>query len=366
VLEVKVIEGLGTTIDVILVNGVLNEGDMIVICGMNGPITTTIRALLTPQPLREMRVKGTYIHHKRIQASQGVKISAQHLETAIAGSSLLVVNPNDQEEIARIQREVMKDLEMMKGKVDKAGHGVYVQASTLGSLEALLNFLGEMKIPVCGVNIGPINKKDVMRASVMLEHEDAKHLAVILAFDVKESKEAHDLADDMGVKIFRAEIIYHLFDQFTAYMDEIAAKKREETSAEAVFPVRLRIYPEHIFNKKDPILLGVEILEGTLKIGTPICVPSKSFIYLGRVTSVQINFKDVPEAKKGVSVAMKIEMEDPGAQSKVYGRHFDFQDELVSKISRQSIDVLKEIYKDTLSKEDVQLLFKLKPLFGIK
>ncbi|MQL89570.1 hypothetical protein Taro_022148 [Colocasia esculenta] len=34
VLEVKVIEGLGTTIDVVLVNGVLHEGDQIVVCGM--------------------------------------------------------------------------------------------------------------------------------------------------------------------------------------------------------------------------------------------------------------------------------------------------------------------------------------------
>ncbi len=59
----KVIEGLGTTIDIILVNGVLNVADTIVISGFNGPIVTTIRALLTPQPMREMRVKGEYIHH---------------------------------------------------------------------------------------------------------------------------------------------------------------------------------------------------------------------------------------------------------------------------------------------------------------
>lgn len=71
VLEVKVIEGLGTTIDVILSNGVLREGDRIVMCGLNGAITTNVRALLTPQPLKELRVKGSYVHHKEVKAALG-------------------------------------------------------------------------------------------------------------------------------------------------------------------------------------------------------------------------------------------------------------------------------------------------------
>jgi translation initiation factor 5B len=39
VLEVKVIEGHGTTVDVVLVNGMLHEGDQIVVCGMQVKIT---------------------------------------------------------------------------------------------------------------------------------------------------------------------------------------------------------------------------------------------------------------------------------------------------------------------------------------
>lgn len=66
VLEVKVIEGFGATIDVVLVNGVLKVQDTIVLQGLNGPIVTQIRALLTPQPMKEMRVKNEYIHHRSI------------------------------------------------------------------------------------------------------------------------------------------------------------------------------------------------------------------------------------------------------------------------------------------------------------
>ena len=40
VLEVKVIEGLGTTIDVVLVNGLLKVQDTIVLQGFNGHIVT--------------------------------------------------------------------------------------------------------------------------------------------------------------------------------------------------------------------------------------------------------------------------------------------------------------------------------------
>ena len=53
----KALPGLGTTIDVILVNGHICEGDTIVVAGQEGPVVTQVRGLLMPQPLRELRVK---------------------------------------------------------------------------------------------------------------------------------------------------------------------------------------------------------------------------------------------------------------------------------------------------------------------
>lgn len=95
VLEVKKIKGIGTTIDVVLVNGKLSEGDTIVVAGFNGPIVTKIRALLTPQPMKEMRVKGEYINHKFLYGAMGIKISAPDLDHALAGGELLKAENDD-------------------------------------------------------------------------------------------------------------------------------------------------------------------------------------------------------------------------------------------------------------------------------
>jgi len=109
---------------------------------------------------------------------------------------------------------------------------------------------------------------------------------------------------------------------------------------------------------------GVKVEAGIIKCGTPLCVPSKEFIYIGICTSIQKNEKDVDTARKGEEVCVKIE--SPGGEApKMFGRHFDETDLLCSKITRESIDACKDYFRDDLIKSDWALMVELKKLFEI-
>uniref|UniRef100_A0A8C0BKM1 Eukaryotic translation initiation factor 5B n=2 Tax=Buteo japonicus TaxID=224669 RepID=A0A8C0BKM1_9AVES len=360
VMEVKALPGMGTTIDVILINGRLKEGDTIIVPGVEGPIVTQIRGLLLPPPMKELRVKNQYEKHKEVVAAQGVKILGKDLEKTLAGLPLLVAYKED--EVPVLKDELIHELKQTLNAIKLEEKGVYVQASTLGSLEALLEFLKTSEVPYSGINIGPVHKKDVMKASVMLEHDP--QYAVILAFDVRIERDAQEMADSLGVRIFSAEIIYHLFDAFTKYRQDYKKQKQEEFKHIAVFPCKMKILPQFIFNSRDPIVMGVVVEAGQVKQGTPMCVPSKNFVEIGIVTSIEINHKPVEVAKKGQEVCVKIEP-IPGESPKMYGRHFEATDILVSKISRQSIDALKDWFRDEMQKSDWQLIVELKKVFEI-
>ncbi|KAH9689792.1 eukaryotic translation initiation factor 5B [Citrus sinensis] len=379
ILEVKVCEGYGTTIDVVLINGVLHEGDKIV-----EPIDTKIQALLTPHPMKELRVKGVYQHHKEIKAAQGIKITAQGLQDAIAGTSLYVVGPNDDlEDVKKAAMEEMKSVteaasEGMKSvmsKVDKTCEGVCMQASTWGSLEALLAFFisSKMSIPVRDISIGPVHKKDVVTASIMLDKK--KEYAAILAFDLKVTPEAQELANKLGVKIFNADTIYHLYNQFEAYIKNVMEMKKREVAADAVFPCVLKI--SLIFRRKDPVILGIVVLEGM--VGTPICFTRENeLIDVGRVASIKNNDKPVDVAKKGQEVSIKvrddltfvIEGGNSEEMQKNFFRNFGVGDELVSHISRRvnvsniGLLTVASNFQDDMSRKDWNLV-KLSTGLGI-
>jgi translation initiation factor 5B len=370
-MEVKPVQGYGMTIDAILVNGTLNSGDTVVLCGINGPIVTRVRYLLTPQPLREMRVKGEYQNNSSIKAAHCIKIVADGLSEVVAGTQLYRVEK--EEDIEAYKQEVLKEIDTFTNNLSIAKDkiGVAVQSSTLGSLEALLSFLDKMKVPVGSVSLGPVHKKHIVHP-VMMKKKAPKY-ACVLAFDVEITQEAKLVAEKERVKIFDAKVIYHLFDSFTKHVQEYDNILKEKNREYAVFPTVLQVLC--CFRAKDPLVIGCRVLEGQIRIGTPLCVREKDGMKIGRVIGLQVNNKDVKIGKRGMDLAVKLEgktmikekhmengkmVEVEREQLLNYGRQFGENTVLASAISRKSIDALKESFRDEMEHDDWQLIIELK------
>lgn len=364
VMEVKAIEGLGKSIDAILVNGCLQNGDQMVLAGQQGPFATHIRQIYTPPANKDLRVKNAWVKHDRVKGATGVKIVGRgdEIEKSLAGMPMYIARKDDEVEYfkAELEDEIGDALDAIR----TASEGVYVQASTLGSLEALLEFLRTEKVKYSNINIGPVNKRDIMKASTMLEHDEK--YGVVLAFDVPVTRDAQELADSFKppIKIFTANIIYHLTDMFEKHLKDQKKRKQEELKEIAIFPAKMSIMPDCIFAKRDPIVVGVKIDEGQLRVGAPICVPNKENMCIGAVSSIESSGKPVDSAKKGEEVCIKIE-NTTGDAAKMIGRHFEKTDGLVTRISRDGIDALKEWFRDDMTKQDWKLCIELKKTFKI-
>lgn len=344
ILEVKNTEGFGVTLDVILSNGVLKAGDRIGFCGSDGPIFTTIRTLLVPR--RKASGMTTVMS---VRASQGVKIYAQDADKAIAGSRVFLVQDNEDDVRKRLVDDTTLDLDP---------EGVHVVASTLGSLEALLSFLKKSGVPVSRVSIGQLRKKDL----VIAQASRRKEYGALLVFDTTLEKDTKDLALKMGLKILEAKIIYHLLDQYKAFLEDIRTKEKDSYSSQAIFPVQLSLVPNCIFTKRSPLVLGVSVDSGTLKIGTPLCIfRDGEMVSMGTVTSIENNKKNVPKALKNQKVAIRVEHDPP----RMYGRHFSDDSTFYSILTRKSLDALKQAFRDEIDEEHVELIMKIKNKLGL-
>lgn len=72
------------------------------------------------------------------------------------------------------------------------------------------------------------------------------------------------------------------------------------------------------------------------------------FVDLGVVTSIESNHKAVESARKGQEVCIKIEP-IPGEAPKMFGRHFDEKDFLVSKVRCYMAAVLNRVQENVTS-----------------
>eukprot|EP01124_Arcella_intermedia_P022400 TRINITY_DN331_c2_g1_i1.p1 TRINITY_DN331_c2_g1~~TRINITY_DN331_c2_g1_i1.p1 ORF type:complete len:831 (+),score=213.71 TRINITY_DN331_c2_g1_i1:31-2523(+) len=333
VFEVHEAQGLGQTIDVLLINGKIKVGDKIVLCGLKGPIHTQVRGIFLAGDMQELKGHSEIQSHVDIaEPVRGVKLWAKDMDAVVGGSYLYVVDVKD--DVKAIERVVMSQLEELKSRVNISKSGIHVQASTLGSLEALLEFLNENGVAIGSYGLGKVHVKTVKK--LINRSGIAKAL---LAFDVHIDKAATTFAALHGVSIMSGNVIYQLLDQFKARLKHYLSGQQNQTACVVA------IAPAYIIHPFTPLIIGIDVLIGSFGIGTKFYLIDNT--YLGEVETIQ-NISTRAAVNAGYAGFVYIvKLSAPGghARNVVYGRDFFEDDKLFTKIDRRSYETLLHPYR---------------------
>jgi len=352
ILEVKEEVGLGVTVNAIIYDGILRKDDTIILGGKKGPIVTTVRALLLPKPLDEIRdPRDKFSSVDEVSAAAGVKIAAPNLEDALAGAPLYVAS--SKEELDGYLKEISEEVQRLRISTDM--DGVVLKTDALGSLEAIAESLKRNGVPIRLADVGDVSKRDVIEASVVKENELL--YGVVLAFNVRVLPDAGEEAKNRKVPIFRHNIIYHLVDDYLRWVErEKEARERDEFER-LVRPAKIRILPGYVFRRAKPAIVGIEVLAGTIK--PRLSLIDENGKEIGEILQIQDRGKAISMAEKGAQVAVSID-------KPVVGRHINEGDILYVSIPELHAKKLLSEFKERLSSDEIECLDELVKIMSRK
>lgn len=335
----------------IIYDGKIKRGDLILLGSKEGVIQTKVRSLLKPKPLDEIRdPKHRFSHVSEAFAACGVKIAAPNLENALAGSPLRVIANKD--EIEKVKAEIMAEIEDVKIETDKIG--VVIKADTLGSLEGLIKLLENEGIPIRRADVGDVSKRDVMEAEAVREKDKSK--GVILGFNVGILRDAEARARESDIPIFLGNVIYKLIEDYQEWILEEIEKKKLEEFEKLTKPGKIRILPGYVFRTSKPAIVGIEVIEGKIKPGYKLIKDGK---IIGSIKGIQEKNINLAEATKNMQVAISIE-------DGVVGRNIEEGDILYTFITDRELELLEKEFRDKLTEEEIKLIEEIKEVQGCR
>lgn len=352
VLEVKEERGLGKTLDAIIYNGTLSQGDSIVIGGIDRPIITKVKAVLRPKPLEEIRVsKEKFSAVASVTAAAGVKLVAAHLDSVISGVPLKATTPEILDKTIRaIQAE-------LKIAVELKEDGVILKADAIGSLEALAHELKSRDLAIRKAEVGDISKRDIVEASTISEPLNR----VVFGFNVKVLPEAKEELKAAKCRVFESKVIYELLENYEEWVEHKKIELEKEKRELITYPGKLKILPGCVFRVSKPAIVGVRVLGGRIKVGQELLREDGRVIgKIKSIRSVELSFK---EASAGKEVAIALE-------GVTVGRQLKEEDIFFINIPQQDARELKKIEAE-LSFDEKEILDqvyeikkKVKPFWG--
>ena len=299
VLEVKKVKGQGKTIDVLIYDGIINKGDEFIVGGLEKPIKSKARALLTPKPLDEIRdPRQKFDSVDVISAAAGIKILAPNIDDVVAGSPFRgIMDPSEEESI---YKEIESEVESIRIKTDKAG--VVLKADTLGSLEALENYFTKNGVKISIADVGPIKKEDIINANIVKLLDP--YSATVLGFNVPILPEANEQAINDNIRIFTNNVIYRLLEEYIEYAETRKAEDTAKGLSELILPAKIKMFPEFIFRNSDPAVFGVHVEAGTLYPKVPLITDNGKRVR--KVHQIQDKGQTIEKAPKDSEVAISI------------------------------------------------------------
>lgn len=338
VLEVKEDVGLGTTADTIIYSGTVNKEDTIVFGTKTEPLVTTIKALLKPKPLDEIRdPRERFDSVKEVHAACGIKISASNLDDVVPGAPLRVVEENLEEIIKEIKNQSKINI-----KLDK--DGITLKADTIGSLEALVKESRDKGINIRKAEIGNVSKRDIVDVEAIVNPLDK----VIFSFNVKILPEAKEELSSTDVTIFNENVIYTIMENYDNWIEKKKSELDKQRREDFIHPGMVKFLPEYVFRLSHPAIIGVRVLTGRIKDDMRLMREDGKTI--GIIKGIQSENKSIKEAMQGQEVAISID-------GVTVGRQIKRGDILYTEIPEGDVKKLKEM--DVLNTDEKDLLNKI-------
>lgn len=289
IMEVKEEKGLGTVVDVIIYDGVLNKNDEVAYLTKDGVKKTKIRGLLVPN----LSGKEKYTYIDSVVAASGVRLYAPGFEGAIPGSPIEVTLDFEKDKSA-----IESQLKSVIFQND--GDGVILRADSLGSVEALIKLLSIENIPVRDASVGAITKKEVIAAGAVGQNDWA--LGVVLGFNVKVLDEANIESNNSKIQIINRDIIYKLIDDYKDWVKSEKDRLKKDSIAKITCPGKIKALPGFFFRASKPAIFGVEVVAGRLKKQYRLMNTSGDIV--GEVREIQKEKEKVDEAEVGDQLAI--------------------------------------------------------------
>jgi len=297
VIESRLDKGRGPVASVLVQNGTLKSGDIV----LAGHEFGRVRALVDEMS-NTVKSAGPAIPVE-ILGLNGVPE---------AGDDFVVVSDEKKaKEVAEFRRERHKDtlhsnqqsalIETMFagiGKEDKRVFNVILKADVRGSLEAIIASLQklsteEVEVNVIASGVGGISENDA--------HLSATSNAMIIGFNVRADKSARDIIENEGLQLHYYNVIYDVIDDAKAVMGGMLAPEIRE---EIVGIAEVR----DVFNSpKFGQIAGSMVIEGTVSRSKPIRVLRENVvIYEGELESLRRFKDDANEVRNGMECGIGV------------------------------------------------------------